>query len=279
MSNQRTHPIPIKRHKPLTVTPSNISPTISPKNSKLKRNNMYCDIFPGQPITTTLDNSQKVWALGYDLFQRVTKGKKFLEKEEDLMSFSLDEPLPIHLDEKLEFWHFIMDSISTQFLDICQMDCLSTEKQQFCYKVYHSGILYMLLRNPVYLPSYMKKVETDLKEALESDKFWDFNPIQLVSTLLWCRSLHVKAMSLLTDKSNASFDEILELIPFQELPFVEEQEVCEQDLAIDYVEYQIAEKEPEFIDLLTLVSASILGSALDDGFSLDTGFTITTSRT
>lgn len=270
MSNQRTHPIPIKRHKQLTVTPSNISPTISPKNSKLKRNTMFCDIFPGQTTTTTLDNSQKVWALGYDLFQRVTKGKKFLESEEELMKFPLAAPLEIHMDEKLEFWLFIMECIQKQLLNICKMDCINTDKQDFCYRVYHSGVIFMLLRDPVYLPSFLKRVEKELKEALESDNFWTYNPIQLVSTLLWCRSVHAKAMSLMTDKPNSSFDEIIDFMPYQELPFVEEQEVCEQDLAIDYVEYQLNEKEPEFIDLLTLVSASILSNyGADDGFSLD----------
>lgn len=270
MSNQRTHPIPIKRHKPPTVTPSNISPTISPKNSKLKRNTMYCDIFPGQVTTTTLDNSKKVWALGYDLFQRVVTGKKFLEGEEPLMKFAIAEPLETHLDEKLEFWLFVMEFISNRFLEICKMDCLNTEKQDFCYKVYHSGIIYLLLRNPVYLPSFLKKVEKTLKETLESDKFWDYNPIQLVSTLLWCRSLHTKALSLVQDKPNCTFDEVIEYMPYQELPFIEEQEVCEQDLAIDYVEYQLNDKEPEFIDLLSLVSASILSSyGVEDGFSLD----------
>lgn len=269
MSNQRTNPIPQKKNtKLLTNTPSNLSPTISPKNSKLKK--MYCDIFPGQLSTTTLENSQKVWGLGYHLYTQVTKKSKFLENQnEELFTFDT-EFISSKIDEKLEFWMYIFEHIPEKFKDICEFG-VSDEDSIFLRKVYHSGIIYLLLRNPTYLSSTFKTIEETLKKELESDRFWNYNPLKLVSLLLWCRTVHTKTIHLIQEKPNITFDEIIENLPFHDLPFIEEEDICEQDLAIDYVDNLLSSRENVFVDLLHLVSASILNSTyeIEDQFSLD----------
>lgn len=268
MSNQRTNPIPVKKNKLLTNTPSNLSPTISPKNSKLKK--MYCDIFPGQLTTTTLENSQKVWGNGYNFYLQITKNSKYLDNEEENVLFN-DEFISSNIDEKLEFWMYIFDQVHEKFQECCEFTA-SDEEFLFLRKIYHSGIIFLCLRNPTYLANTFKIIEETLKVELESDRFWSYNPLKLVSLLVWCRTLHAKTLTILKEKPNVSFDELIENLPFQDLPFIEEDEICEQDLAIDYIDNLTPSRtEHVFVDLLHLVSASIFNTSyeLDDQFTLD----------
>lgn len=178
----------------------------------------------------TLDTDERVWAPGFDVFLRATQGKPLLERE-PLVQLPPFEPT---LNPKTEFWVRLLDLLPAELLRECELDS-SHERLPELLRVYHSGVVFVLLHMPSQLAAFNLAVYKTLRDALESDEFWQFNPIRLVSTLLWAVSLHDKAEEVLESSMPFTADTLAELLPLTEAPTIREADVFCQEAALDFV--------------------------------------------
>lgn len=191
---------------------------------------MFCSVFPGQAPTTTLDTDERVWGPGYDVFLRATQNKALLDGPPLV---SLDSFVPV-LNPKTEFWLRLLDVLPNALLAECNLDSTHSKLPDLL-KLYHSGIVFVLLHLPSHLQSFNMDIYKTLRDALESQSFWNYNPIRLVSTLLWAVSLHDKADEILETSMPFSADTLSELLPLTEPPDIQEADVFCQEVAIDFV--------------------------------------------
>jgi hypothetical protein len=226
---------------------------------------MHCELFPGQVPSTTLENDMKVWAPGYDMFLRATENRALLEDKTPLVS--MDPFVPV-LDARKEFWMKLMDQLPQEILQACSLDTGGQQKNlDDLLRVYHSGTVFLLLHLPSQVTGFSFKMYKTLQDALESESFWDFNPLLLVSTILWSTSMHDKADEVL-EGPVLSAEAILEALPFLERPEIQESDVFCEEAARDFVNNALhASREPA--SLLSFVFSTMLPH-LDLGhFALD----------
>ena len=178
----------------------------------------------------TLDSDERVWAPGYDIFLRATQGKPLWEKD-PLVSVSTFEPI---LNAKMEFWLRLLDLLPIEILKECQLN--SSHSRLFdLLRLYHNGIVFVLLHMPSNLYSFNLDIYQTLRDALESADFWEYNPIHLVSTLLWATSLHDKAEEVLETAMPLTAESLAELLPLLDAPDIQESDVYCQETALDFV--------------------------------------------
>jgi len=192
---------------------------------------MFCSLFPGQVPTMTLDSDVKVWAPGYDVFQRATQNKPLLETETPLVDVLPFRPV---LNAQAEFWMKLLDALPKELLAECELDS-SHSRLGDLLRMYHSGIVFVLLHMPSQLYSFNLSIYKTLRDALESAEFWHHNPIRLVSILLWAVSLHDKAEEVLETSMPFTADTLAELLPLTEAPEIQESDVFCQEAALDFV--------------------------------------------
>jgi len=193
---------------------------------------MFCPLFPGQVPTMTLDSDVKVWAPGYDVFQRATQGKSLLEKDAPLVDVLPFRPV---LNAQSEFWMKALDVLPKELLSECELDGVH-DRLPDLLRMYHSGIVFVLLHMPSQLYTFNVAVYKTLRDALESPSFWDYNPIRLVSVLLWAVSLHDKAEEVLETSMPFTADSLAELLPLTEAPEILESDVFCQEAAIQFLD-------------------------------------------
>lgn len=191
---------------------------------------MFCTVFPGQPPTMTLETEDKVWAPGYDVFLRATEGKPLWEKD-PLVNMESFKPV---LNAQMEFWLKLMDMLPSEILQECQLGSPNVRLPDLL-RLYHSGIVFVLLHMPSNLYTFNADIYKTLRDALESPEFWEYNPIHLVSTLLWAVSLHDKAEEVLETSMPLSAESLAELLPLLDAPDIQESDVFCQEVALDFV--------------------------------------------
>jgi hypothetical protein len=178
----------------------------------------------------TLETDEKVWAPGYDVFLRATQGKPLWEKDA-LLDVPTFEPV---LNPQMEFWLKLLDILPAEILQECQMNS-SHNRLSDLLRIYHSGIVFVLLHMPSHLYSFNADIYKTLRDALESQEFWEYNPIHLVSTLLWAVSLHDKAEEVLETSLPFTADTLAEALPLLDPPEIQESDVFCQEVALDFV--------------------------------------------
>lgn len=233
------------------------SPNSSPlmNGAKKPKLQLFCNVFPGQEPTTTLDSKEKVWAQGYDVFLRAIQSKPLLDGEPVLML----TPFSPMIDAKQEFWMRFFDEFPQHIQTACTMSSkIPEEKLVEMLKLYHSGLVFLLLHNPSQIRWVHKHTDNALQSTIESDEFWNFNPILLVSVILWMRAAHARAFEILRDNPTCTVDQLGEMFQFVLPPTVTEKDVCEQDLALDFLETQSQTGEQMFLDFLSVVTGSFL---------------------
>ena len=125
--------------------------------------------------------------------------------------------------------------LPNEILKECQINSAHSRLTELL-RLYHNGIVFVLLHMPSNLYSFNLDIYKTLRDALESAEFWEYNPIYLVSTLLWATSLHDKAEEVLEMATTPLTAETLaELLPFLEAPDIQESDVFCQDSALDFV--------------------------------------------
>ena len=164
------------------------------------------------------------------MFQRATQGKQLLD-DAPLVDVQPFRPV---LNAAAEFWMKLLDVLPNEILAECEMDS-SHQRLGDLLRIYHSGIVWVLLHMPSHLYSFNLTIYKALRDALESSNFWQYNPIRLVSILLWSVSLHDKAEEVLESSMPFTADTLAELLPLTEAPEIQESDVFCQEAALDFV--------------------------------------------
>ena len=207
----------------------------------------------------TLESDLKVWAPGYDVFQRATQGKPLLERDAPLVDVLPFRPV---LNVQSEFWMKLLDVLPKEILAECELDS-SHERMSDLLRMYHSGIVYVLLHMPSHLYSFNLAIYKILRDALESAEFWEYNPIRLVSVLLWSVSLHDKAEEVLETSMPFSADTLAELLPLTEAPDIQESDVFCQEAALDFVNNAMQTGRGDAQPLLNFLLSTLVPPFLD----------------
>lgn len=226
---------------------------------------MRCELFPGQTPSTKLDNDVKVWAPGYDMFLRATGQRPLLEDKKPLVE--MDPFVPV-LDARKEFWMKLMDKLPQAILDACRLEMQATSPTlDDLLRVYHSGMVFLLVHLPSQVSGFTFQTYKTLQDALESESFWEYNPLLLVSTILWSASVHDKADEVLEGPA-LSAESILEALPCLERPEIQESDVFSEEAARDFVNNALhASREPA--SLLSFVFSAMLPHLDFDNFVLE----------
>lgn len=247
-----------QKMKPIQTPPP--SPQLTGKKGKKSPVNL----FPGQTPTTKLESDEKVWAPGFDVFLKATQGKRLLDDDPlmELPSFVST------VNVNMEFWLNVFDLWPQTLLEACKLGSkVSEDKLLDLLRLYHSGLLFLILHNPCQLKSVADTTDNVLQEEIESDRFWDFNPILLVSMIMWCRTAHTKAFDVVHDTPGIGMDALVEAFAFSLPPEVKEKDVCEQDLALDFLDSK-HDGEHQFLEFLSVVSGSLMLSPSFGDFQL-----------
>jgi len=193
------------------------------------------DLFPGMQ-STTLPNGKKGWAEGYDLFYRTTGKEPFLDEP-----FLTLTPIETNIDKISEWWFQIMDQLIVVIIKECEISVTDETVIVKACKLWFCGLLFIKENHPSYLATLTHALSSKLNDILEGDHFWEHNPIRVVRHILWC----VTVDTALKEK-NCVFP------PFK---VVSEQDVSDQDEAIQFVAYSSRNGSERFISLLNVLLA------------------------
>lgn len=226
---------------------------------------MFCETFPGQAPNTTLENDERVWDRGYDSFLRATQDKVLLEHSLPLLQLPSFKPV---LDAKKEFWMAALDALPDALLKACTF-CENYDEGvatlDDLLRMYHSGVVFLLMHLPSQVFAVGAKTCNALRDAIDGDAFWTYNPLLLVSTCLWATSLHDKADEVLETHLPLSADSLAESIPFLERPDIKESDVSSQEAAQDFVQNAMSmQREPA--SLLNMLFSAVLPPLVLDSF-------------
>lgn len=203
-----------------------------------------CAIFPGQ-IPTGKHGKCKVWLKGYEVFRKVIHNEEPASCSEFVSALSSIQP-PL-LSARQEFWmHMFTNVFPIELLKTARLDFDvawpraaedAADQSEFVRKLFHSGALFLVLNNPQQAKPMISKSIAILDGALnEPEEFWLYNPVLLVSSLLWTKDILQRADALITVAPGIGAKALFSKFPFKTLPVVAEEDVSDQNLAIEYVE-------------------------------------------
>ena len=149
-------------------------------------------------------------------------------------------------DEAQQFWMYLCEQLSIKIYESCKLDkhAEATSVRKLLMPLYQLGVSFLLHKNPSYARFIVDRLCKTLQSALEGEDFWSFNPILLVQVLLYVK------LDLSHRIESIFYNEKLQDVAFihqhltRKVIFhaCSEQDVCEQEFAIDFVEDCLSEK-------------------------------------
>jgi len=141
-------------------------------------------------------------------------------------------------DPVQEFWIFFLELLVNCIEEACKLD--STDGvflQTLFLPCFQLGCAILLYLNPSHAYRLARLLHKRLDDILHGDDYYGYNPLLLTSTLLFVYyELLLRTKDMLYSDALLDTSCIQKCTPNVTLEVVEEQDVCEQDMAIAYFE-------------------------------------------